>query len=213
MDMAELGGKLSRRAQRREDRRDEIKQAGIRIFATHGYHASKVSQIVQEVGVAQGTFYLYFEGKEPLFGEILTDFVTMVVTTIATWEPSDLENREALRTDLTRVGLLLTDVFIQNPDLTRIFFREALTVAPEFKALIREFYETLGAMLSSFNKILQERGLISDMNPRVLAFMTIGTVERVIQEYVLHGILDDIPVLEVVECLVRLYLDGTTVQE
>lgn len=211
--MAELGGKLSRRAQRREDRRDEIKQAGIRVFAAHGYHAAKVSQIVQDVGVAQGTFYLYFEGKEPLFGEILDDFLAMVVTTIASWEPSDLEDREALRADLTRVGLMLTDGFIQNPDLTRIFFREALTVAPEFKALIREFYETLGAMLSSFNKILHERGLISDMNPRVLAFMTIGMVERVIQEYVLHGVLEDIPALEVVESLVRLYLEGTEVRK
>src|SRR5690554_2052562 len=201
--------KLSRREQRREDRRDEIKAAGVRIFAKHGYHAAKVSQIVKEVGVAQGTFYLYFKGKEPLFGEILNDFLAMVVGTIADWEPSDLDTREALRGDLTRVGLMLTDVLTQNPEHTQIFFREALTVSQEFKEMIREFYETLGAMLSSFNAILFDRGLIARRNNRVLAYMTIGMVERVIQEYVVHGVLEDIPAREVVENLVLLYLEGT----
>lgn len=207
--MTDNDGKLSRREQRREDRRDEIKQAGVHIFAEHGYHAAKVSQIVKEVGVAQGTFYLYFEGKEPLFGEILNDFLAMVVETIGDWEPSDLDTREALRGDLSRVGLMLTDVLMQNPEHTKIFFREAQTVSAEFQALIREFYETLGAMLSSFNKILYKRGLISKMNNRLLAFMTIGMVERVIKEYVIHGVLADIPASEVVENLVLLYLEGT----
>lgn len=207
--MTEHDEKLSRREQRREDRRDEIKAAGVHIFAKHGYHAAKVSQIVKEVGVAQGTFYLYFEGKEPLFGEILNDFLAMVVGTIADWEPSDLDTREALRGDLTRVGLMLTDVLTENPEHTQIFFREALTVSKEFKEMIREFYETLGAMLSSFNAILFDRGLIARRNNRVLAYMTIGMVERVIQEYVVHGVLDDIPAREVVENLVLLYLEGT----
>lgn len=207
--MSDNEQRLSRREQRREDRRDEIKQAGIRVFAEYGYHAAKVSQIVQEVGIAQGTFYLYFEGKEPLFGEILHDFIHMVVSTIASWEPSDLEDREALRQDLTRVGLMLTEVFMENPELTGIFFREGLTVATEFQASIREFYETLGAMLSSFNTILYDRGLISKMNNRVLAFMTIGMVERVIQEWVLHNVLTDVPAREVVDNLVALYLEGT----
>jgi len=208
--MIENDEKLSRREQRREDRRDEIKAAGVHIFALHGYHSAKVSQIVREVGVAQGTFYLYFEGKEPLFGEILNDFLAMVVGTIGDWEPSDLDTREALRGDLTRVGLMLTDVLIKNPEHTKIFFRESLTVSNEFQALIREFYETLGAMLSSFNNILYKRNLIAKMNNRVLAYMTIGMVERVIQEYVVHGVLEDIPAREVVENLVTLYLEGTT---
>ncbi len=208
--MSDADGKLSKREQRREDRRDEIKRAAILVFSEHGYHAAKVSQIVQEVGVAQGTFYLYFEGKEQLFGEILNDFLSLVVSTIAGWEPSDLDSREALKGDLTRVGLLLTDVLMDNREMTGIFFQESLAVSAEFQTLIREFYETLGAMLTSFNRILHERGLISKMNDRVVAYMTIGMVERVIKEYVVHGILEDIPAQEVVENLVVLYLAGTT---
>lgn len=202
--------KLSRREEKKEERREEIKQAAIKVFSERGYHAAKVSQIVKQVGVAQGTFYLYFEGKEQLFGEILDDFLEMVVATIANWEPADLDTRDALRRELTRVGLMLTDVLMENRELAAIFFREPLAVSQEFQTLIREFYETLGAMLTSFNRILHERGLIEEMNFRVLAYMTIGMVERVIKEYVVHGQLDDIPAEELVENLVVHYLSGTS---
>jgi AcrR family transcriptional regulator len=210
MSTSDSDGKLSKREQRREDRRDEIKQAAIKVFSEHGYHAAKVSQIVKEVGVAQGTFYLYFEGKEQIFGEILEDFLELVVSTIAAWEPSDLDTREALGSDLKRVGLLLTDVLMENREMTGIFFRESQAVNQELQTLIREFYETLLAMLTSFNRILHERGLIAKMNFRVLSSMTIGMVERVIKEYVVHGQLDDVPAEEVVDNLVVYYLSGTT---
>jgi AcrR family transcriptional regulator len=210
MSTSDSDEKLSKREQRREDRRDEIKQAAIMVFSDHGYHAAKVSQIVKEVGVAQGTFYLYFEGKEQLFGEILNDFLELLVQTIASWEPSDLDTRDALESELTRVGLMLTDVLMENRELTGIFFTESLAVSQEFQTLIREFYETLGAMLTSFNRILHQRGLISRMNYRVLGYMTIGMVERVIKEYVVHGVLEDIPAQEVVDNLVAFYLKGTT---
>ncbi len=210
MSTSDADGKLSRREQRREDRQEEIKQAAIMVFSEHGFHAAKVSQIVKEVGVAQGTFYLYFEGKEQLFGEILNDFLELVVETIASWEPADLDSRDALRHELTRVGLMLTDVLMDNRELTAIFFRESRAVSQEFQTFIREFYETLGAMLTSFNRILHKRGLLPQMNFEVLAYMTIGMVERVIKEYVVHGELQDVPAEEVVENLVGFYLDGTT---
>ena len=201
---------LSKREQRKEDRRDEIKQAAIQVFSEHGYHAAKVSQIVKAVGVAQGTFYLYFEGKEQIFAEILDDFLEMLVQTIASWEPAELDTRDSLARELTRVGVMLTEVLQDNRELTTIFFREAQVVSPELQTLIREFYETLGAMLTSFNRILHERGLIAKMNFRILAYMTIGMVERVIKEYVVHGNLEDIPAQEVVDNLVTHYLEGTT---
>ena len=82
--------KKSRR-QRRQDRRAALKQAAIEVFSEKGYHSAKVSEIVEAVGVAQGTFYLYYEGKQQLFGELLNDFLSLVVQTVANWEPASLE--------------------------------------------------------------------------------------------------------------------------
>lgn len=210
MSDASETSKRSRRERRREDRRDALKRAAIEVFSEKGYHGAKVSEIVERVGVAQGTFYLYYGGKQQLFGELLDDFLHLVVATVATWEPSGLRTREDLRRDLTRVGLMLTEVLHDHRGLTSIFFKEALAVAPEFDATIHEFYATLGAMLTTFNEILCSRGLLQPMNFRILAFATIGQVERIIEEYVVNQTLEDVTIPELVDHLVMLYLSGTT---
>lgn len=204
-----ISSKRKTRNERKADRRDAIKRAAIEVFSEKGYHAAKVSQIVKRVGVAQGTFYLYYEGKQQIFGELLNDFLTLVVTTVANWEPAELDSRDIFREELTRVGLALTAVVQDNQGLAKIFFKEALAVAPEFDVIIHDFYETLGALLTNFNRILHERGLIQNMNFKVLAYMTIGMVERIVMEHIVTGMLADVEASEIVEHLVTHYLDGT----
>ena len=202
--------KEQRRKSKRDKRRDAMKQAAIEVFFEHGYHAAKVSQIVERVGVAQGTFYLYFEGKQQLFGELLSDFLELVVTTVANWDPGEIDSRRVLQRELTRVGMSLTEVFLDNRKITAIFFRESLAVAPEFNTLIRHAYETLLAMLTDFNRILHRRGLIAEMDFRILATMTVGMVERVIVERIVHDTLEEKEPRAIVDHLVMHYLAGTT---
>jgi AcrR family transcriptional regulator len=53
------------------ERRDHILQIALKRFAKDGYHATKISDIVAEAGVAQGTFYWYFKSKEAIASEIV----------------------------------------------------------------------------------------------------------------------------------------------
>jgi AcrR family transcriptional regulator len=48
-------------------------QAAVALAAEAGFARTRVSDIVGHVGVGQGVFYWYFESKEALFREILTD--------------------------------------------------------------------------------------------------------------------------------------------
>src|SRR5215218_3997974 len=50
------------------DRRTQLLTAARAVFARKGYEEATVSEIVGRAGVAQGTFYLYFPGKESLAG-------------------------------------------------------------------------------------------------------------------------------------------------
>src|SRR6188508_381270 len=54
------------RGERGGDKRDRILVAAERIFAQHGFFAARVSEIAKEAGVADGTIYLYFKGKDEL---------------------------------------------------------------------------------------------------------------------------------------------------
>jgi AcrR family transcriptional regulator len=58
------------------DRRTQLLHAARTVFAKKGYDEATVSEIVSRAGVAQGTFYLYFPGKESLagaFAELLSE--------------------------------------------------------------------------------------------------------------------------------------------
>lgn len=47
-------------------KRERILRAAVDVFAEHGYFNAKVAQIAKAAGVADGTIYLYFDGKEDL---------------------------------------------------------------------------------------------------------------------------------------------------
>lgn len=210
--MTERNGQtMTRREQRRVDRREALKAAAIEVFSEKGYHQAKVSEIVERVGVAQGTFYLYYEGKQQLFGELLQDFLTLVLETVAAWEPAALETRQDLARELTRVGMMLTQVLDEHRGLASIFFKEALAVGHDFEDLITEFYSTIAAMLTHFNQVLCERGVIAPMNFKLLAYATLGQVERIISEHVVTRTIEEVGHEELVEHLVFFFLSGTDV--
>src|SRR5438132_14226161 len=47
-----------------QTKRERILRAAVDVFAQSGYFNAKVSEIAKAAGVADGTIYLYFEGKE-----------------------------------------------------------------------------------------------------------------------------------------------------
>ena len=61
---------LARTRKRPEERRLELVEAARRVFREKGYSAANVTDIIKEVGISQGTFYIYFDGKEAVFDAV-----------------------------------------------------------------------------------------------------------------------------------------------
>lgn len=55
----------------REEMRSTILQKSLLYFARNGFAGTKISDLSKNIGIAQGTIYIYFESKEDLFQEIL----------------------------------------------------------------------------------------------------------------------------------------------
>jgi AcrR family transcriptional regulator len=71
------------RLAKRLDRRTQLLTSARAVFAKNGYDEATVAEIVGRAGVAQGTFYLYFPGKEALagaFAEMLSERFVEVAT-------------------------------------------------------------------------------------------------------------------------------------
>ena len=60
---------LGRRETKKLAVRTAVEQAARRLFAEHGYEATSVRQIADAAGVAERTFYRYFDGKEGLIAD------------------------------------------------------------------------------------------------------------------------------------------------
>lgn len=54
------------------DRRQDILEAALRVFATKGYTAATNAEIAREAGVTAAALYYYFPSKQELFREVIT---------------------------------------------------------------------------------------------------------------------------------------------
>ncbi len=89
-------------------KRERILRASVDVFARTGYFNAKVSEIARAAGVADGTIYLYFEGKEDLlitvFREQSRVFLAGLREELARHERADAKIRAVVRYHLETIG-------------------------------------------------------------------------------------------------------------
>lgn len=74
---------MSPRTVDRAARRGELVAAARRMFAERGVTATSVADIVRTAGVAQGTFYLYFETKDDVVLAVVEEIAEQVLSAIS----------------------------------------------------------------------------------------------------------------------------------
>src|SRR5690349_15839736 len=103
-----------------DDKRQQILQAAVRVFARQGYEASPVGDVAREAGVAYGLVYHYFDSKdavlEAVFRERWGRLRAAFALAGATGEPAP--GRLAL------VVKIVLRTWRADPDLVRLLVRE-----------------------------------------------------------------------------------------
>src|SRR5438270_4212939 len=84
-------------AERTIDRRRDLLDAAVRVFARKGFHAARVGDIAEEAGVAHGLLYHYFRSKEEVLETIFRETWTRLVEQTARIEESGAPLREQIR--------------------------------------------------------------------------------------------------------------------
>lgn len=56
-------------------RREEILKTAVRLFASHGYNATSIEDILAAEKIAKGTFYYYFKTKEELLDAAIDTYI------------------------------------------------------------------------------------------------------------------------------------------
>lgn len=93
---------------RSTNKRERILRSAVEVFARTGYFNAKVSEIAREAGVADGTIYLYFQGKEDLlltiFRENARGYLSALRDELANLDRAADRIRLAIRFQLEKLG-------------------------------------------------------------------------------------------------------------
>lgn len=146
--------------------RQKLIEAAEALFGERGFHATGVSDITRAAGVAQGTFYLYFEGKEQIFGELvrhLSHELRLALTT-ATADAG-------ARLDVEEAGVRAFLAFAaRHRNLYRIVF-ESQFIDP---ALFRWYYERIAQGYARGLQQAARRGEVRGGDAETLAYCLMG---------------------------------------
>ncbi len=109
------------RARQKQETRRHVLASARKVFATKGYGATQVRDIVKSAGVSIGTFYHYFDSKEEAFNEL----VLAGSRTLREAIRAGRHRRGSNLLDQTRASVYTFLKFTQeHEDLFRILIRE-----------------------------------------------------------------------------------------
>jgi AcrR family transcriptional regulator len=176
---------LTDRSIAQTEKRRQLLDAAVRVFARKGYHASRVGDIAEEAGVAHGLLYHYFERKEAVLEAIFRETWGELLAAIRDVEESGLPAREQLR----QVAAIILRSWKRRPDVVRVLVLE-IARSPD---LHRRFDE-LGELFAAIERIValgQSDGVFRDeLDPRLASWIFYGALEEILTGWVL-GRLDD----------------------
>ncbi len=91
-------GVVNRKAEQGQATREQLVAAATKLFASQGYAATSIEQVLQESGVSRGALYHHFDSKEVLFEAVLEAVEASIATSIAQAAARAKNAVEALRT-------------------------------------------------------------------------------------------------------------------
>jgi TetR/AcrR family fatty acid metabolism transcriptional regulator len=162
------------------DRRRELLDAAVRVFARKGFHASRVGDIAEEAGVAHGLLYHYFRSKDEVLETIFREAWERLATETDRIGSSDVALREQLR----RFARIYLGSWLMTPELIAVLVRE-IARSPAVGSRIDE---VRGVFVSLERMIVaaQERGEVrKDCNAQFAAWAVYGALEEILTGWVL----------------------------
>jgi AcrR family transcriptional regulator len=182
-----MGEKQRRRMLDRDLRRRELLDAATSVFAKKGYRRASITDIIAVAGVARGTFYLYFNGKDAVFLAILADFqarLTAMLDDEAAIDAAGAGTGHALlRHDIHR----WLQFFDQHRDATAILLKEATSIDPQFEPALAALRRVELDHLARRFRAMQEDGLVRrSLSPEFLSHLHLGMFDQLLSALVLR---------------------------
>ncbi len=188
-----------------QDRREQILEAAVAVFAERGYQRATVKEIAARAGVAPGTIYLYFRNKRELLLALADTLIRRAADVLlAPFSDLDVDSHLAL---ILRDRLRFVR---ENQGLLRALATEIWT---DRELAARFFGQVILPVIGAGSVYTQERVARGELRPLRAEAVLPAVVGGILMISILRLMAPDSPVAalseeEVVEELVHLYLYG-----
>jgi AcrR family transcriptional regulator len=176
---------LTERSAGAEEKRRQILDAAVRVFAHKGFHTSRVGDIAEEAGVAHGLLYHYFSSKDEVLDTIFREEWINLLAEIDAIETSTASAREQLE----RAAARLLGSWQRQPDVIRVLIKE-IARSPEVQQRIGELVKPIEAIQRMIAHGQETGEFRSDLDARVAGIVFYGGVEELLSGWVLGQIPD-----------------------
>lgn len=174
-----MSNKLSK-----EDTRSRIIKAATKLFAENGYQQTTIAEIAKIVGLAEGSIYEHFRGKEEILLTIPNVWVTRSIEEL---ELQLLGIKGAI--NKLRKFLWWYMHYIESEPMTAKVVFLFLKTNPNF--MQTEAYSNVKIFYSYLIKIFEEGcetgELMQDLNPFIARATFLGTIEHLVIRWLLKG--------------------------
>ena len=167
-----------------EDRRDQIIDAAMQVFAQKGFIKATNKDIAREAGITPGLIYYYFDSKEDLLKTIIETRSPAQLMTILPPQVFELPPEIFMRMLILRVlSIIETDQFIQ---LIRMIMPEVVHNT-ELEQIILPIPLRLLEFLGKYFEVQIEKGKLRRVDGVLTAQIMVGSVLIfVLRRHILH---------------------------
>jgi TetR/AcrR family fatty acid metabolism transcriptional regulator len=166
------------------DKRARIMEAAIRVFAERGFHTATVAEIAKAAGVADGTIYLYFKGKDDLLLRLFDEKMTELLAE----SRSALAKETSAAARLSRFIELHLALVERNPDLASVLIVELRQSAQFIKAADRAKLAAYVDLIAEVVKEGQEKGeLLNGVSPSTVKRAIFGALDELALGWLVSG--------------------------
>ncbi|MCD7034093.1 TetR/AcrR family transcriptional regulator [Metabacillus sp. GX 13764] len=143
--------------QKRDERREQILAAALKVFARRGLIGTKMSMISEEAGISQGLMYRYFESKNELFTTLVQQAMNESVSGIQ-------EVEKMSGTPLQKLKFLTEMILEEDGQAYFMLIHHARTsdeVPPETKKLFEDY--SMDAYIVLLEPLIKEGQRIGEL--------------------------------------------------
>jgi len=166
-----------------QETRTRILEAAVKVFATKGYHDTKVDDIVSESSTSKGSFYFYFPSKQDIFLALSDTFADLLESKIT--QAMEKESHGIQQMDAALQASL--GLFTQYRGLAKIALVQAVGLGAVFEERRRAINNRLTLIIQSRLERAVEDGSIPSLQAEIAARAWVGALNEVVINWIYTG--------------------------